>query len=200
MAYYYVPWFGADMLFNIFKHLRNNKNISERSYCELVGISRGNLRKIEMGDRDIRLNNLEKLSASVERELVILPCPKETPISDDSIVAISLLILRDGFDSWKIHLMNFVDQFRLTLDPRLIILPPVTETDVRLKSLFASTVSALCDSIGAETPSWARKIYFLNEPWFVSGIENLKASTILESPLQFRKNNIFVQENFLVRK
>jgi hypothetical protein len=39
----------------------------------------------------------------------------------------------------------------------------------------------------------------LSEPWFVSGMENLKASALLESPLPFRRNNVFVLGNFLSR-
>jgi hypothetical protein len=40
---------------------------------------------------------------------------------------------------------------------------------------------------------------FLPDPWFVAGIENLKASALVESPVQFRRNNIFVLGNFLSR-
>jgi hypothetical protein len=39
----------------------------------------------------------------------------------------------------------------------------------------------------------------LEEPWFVTGIENLKAMAIVESPVFFRRRLIFVLENFLSR-
>ncbi|NCO37375.1 MAG: hypothetical protein COZ06_23865 [Armatimonadetes bacterium CG_4_10_14_3_um_filter_66_18] len=39
----------------------------------------------------------------------------------------------------------------------------------------------------------------LPEPWFVSGIENLKATALVESPTHFRKRRIFVLGNFLER-
>jgi hypothetical protein len=39
----------------------------------------------------------------------------------------------------------------------------------------------------------------LDSPWFVAGIENLKASALVESPVRFRKRNIFVLANFLER-
>lgn len=39
----------------------------------------------------------------------------------------------------------------------------------------------------------------LPEPWFVAGVENLKATALVESPLPFRRNNIFVLGNFLSR-
>jgi hypothetical protein len=37
------------------------------------------------------------------------------------------------------------------------------------------------------------------DPWFVSGMENLKAITLVESPLHFRRRKIFVLGNFLSR-
>jgi hypothetical protein len=67
------------------------------------------------------------------------------------------------------------------------------------KSLINATVRALAKELKIEYPWWARHILFLKEPYFVSGFENLKASAIQESGIEFRKNNIFVLNNFLVR-
>jgi hypothetical protein len=39
----------------------------------------------------------------------------------------------------------------------------------------------------------------LPRPWFVAGVENLKATALVESPLPFRRNNVFVLGNFLSR-
>jgi hypothetical protein len=38
-----------------------------------------------------------------------------------------------------------------------------------------------------------------HDPWFVSGMESLKAIALVESPLPFRLRKIFVLENFLSR-
>jgi len=53
--------------------------------------------------------------------------------------------------------------------------------------------------LGVESPPWAMRSYYLPEPWFVSEVESLKAMAIQESPLFFRRNNIFVLDNFLSR-
>jgi hypothetical protein len=108
-------------------------------------------------------------------------------------------IERDGFATWKIQLMDFVDEFRRTLDTRLILLPPPSSLDKRLKALLASTVTQLCLETGIPSPGWARKSYFLPKPWFLSEMNSLKASAIIESPIAFRRNNLFVQRNFLQR-
>jgi hypothetical protein len=50
-----------------------------------------------------------------------------------------------------------------------------------------------------EAPQWLEQIPECEEPWFVSGLERLKAITIVQSPLRFRMRKIFVLENFLSR-
>ncbi len=71
--------------------------------------------------------------------------------------------------------------------------------DIKLKAMFASTVHYLSYKYQKKSKPWARKMYFLDQPWFPAGIENLKAMAILESPFEFRANNIFVLSNFLDR-
>ena len=99
---------------------------------------------------------------------------------------------------WPIHLMNFVDDFRHSRDPRAIE-KPFRQTERKMDALVASTVESLCDELGLEPPEWLDQIPECKEPWFVSGLERLKAITIVQSPLRFRIRKIFVLENFLSR-
>lgn len=99
---------------------------------------------------------------------------------------------------WAIHLMNFVDDFRYFKDPRAIQ-EPFPRTERKMDSLVAATVESLCDELSLEPPPWFEEIPECEEPWFVSGIERLKAITIVQSPLRFRMRKIFVLENFLSR-
>lgn len=69
----------------------------------------------------------------------------------------------------------------------------------RERALLNSTACALAAELGEAPPWWAMHPHALSEPWFVSGIENLKASALVESPLPFRRNNVFVLGNFLSR-
>ena len=68
-----------------------------------------------------------------------------------------------------------------------------------MDALLASTAESLCDESGIEPPDWIAGIPACSHPFFVSGIENLKAIAIVESPLRFRIRKIFVMENFLSR-
>jgi hypothetical protein len=99
---------------------------------------------------------------------------------------------------WRIYLMDFVDDFRYYKDPRAMAEPFVLAGD-RMDALLASTAEALCDELGLEAPEWLAQVPACDDPYFVSGFENLKAISIVESPLRFRLRKIFVLENFLSR-
>ncbi len=99
---------------------------------------------------------------------------------------------------WCIHLMNFVDDFRYYRDPKAMA-QPFELSDEKMDALLASTAESLCDEIGLDPPAWLANVPACREPYFVGGIENLKAITIVESPLRFRIRKIFVLENFLSR-
>ena len=99
---------------------------------------------------------------------------------------------------WCIHLMDFVDDFRHYKDLRALA-EPFELNDERIDALLASTAEALCDELGLTPPSWLARVPECEQPYFVSGTENLKAFCIVESPLRFRIRKIFVLENFLSR-
>ncbi len=99
---------------------------------------------------------------------------------------------------WQIPLMDFVDEFRRTKNPQIVRNAfPLGEE--RFDALLASTIEYLGDEQGVEVPEWVWQVPPCREPWFVSGIENLKAIALVESPVYFRRRKIFVLENFLER-
>lgn len=69
----------------------------------------------------------------------------------------------------------------------------------RERALLNSTACALAAELGTPPPWWAMHPLVLPEPWFVAGVENLKAAALVESPAAFRRNNVFVLGNFLSR-
>jgi hypothetical protein len=99
---------------------------------------------------------------------------------------------------WQVPLMDFVDEFRRTKDVTLVHTPYPLNHE-RFDALLASTIEYLCDELGIEPPAWVWTVPGCRIPWFVSGIENLKAIAIVESPVYFRRRKIFVLENFLSR-
>jgi hypothetical protein len=100
--------------------------------------------------------------------------------------------------NWPIVLMDFVDDFRYYKDPSALA-EPMQPTNQPLTALLASTAEYLCDELGLKAPDWLAQVPACKTPWFVAGIENLKAIALVESPLRFRIRKIFVLENFLSR-
>jgi hypothetical protein len=100
--------------------------------------------------------------------------------------------------NWVIHLMDFVDDFRYYKNPEALA-QAFALTNERFDALLASTAHYLCNELGIETPRWILEVPACKDPWFVSGMESLKAIALVESPLQFRLRKIFVLENFLSR-
>jgi len=106
--------------------------------------------------------------------------------------------IQEDPDHWIIHLMNFVDDFRYYRQESAIA-EPFALSDAKMDALLASTAEYLCEELGLEPPAWLSEVPAVPEPWFVSGLENLKAITLVETPVWFRVRKIFVLENFLSR-
>lgn len=102
-------------------------------------------------------------------------------------------------DNWRIPFFDFVDDFRYCRNVRTMMPRRIKLDNPRFDAMLASTVEYLCDELHLKTPEWIVDVPCLKEPWFVSGIENLKAMAIVESPVYFRRRLIFVLENFLER-
>lgn len=180
-------------------YLRKQKRWSERMLSQKLGIARETLRQCEQNPEDSKSAHLTAIAQMLDHKVLLGIVPLTPVCSELSAVAVSMQVVIDGFSSWKIHFMNLADEFRRCPDIRLFLLPPLRNLDFRLQALLASIVTSLCNEVGLETPDWAKQEMFLSTPWFVAEIESLKASALVESPLAFRRNNIFVLENFLDR-
>jgi hypothetical protein len=178
--------------------IKESTGLSERLFCKRADLSRMTFRAIKEKNRQVTLKSLSALEVQTGSTLFVGLGLKDGR-SDCSTVATAYKTERDGFESWKIHFMDMVDEFRKSLDPKLILLPPPKVLSKKLQALMASMVLELCWEADFEAPPWAKESDPLKEPWFVSETEALKASALVESSVFFKKNNIFVLENFLRR-
>ena len=99
---------------------------------------------------------------------------------------------------WKLYFYDFVDEFRRKKDFQMLA-EPFEMSDEKVDALLASTAEKLCDELKVSIPDWIKAVPACTEPYFVSGIENLKAASIVQSPLKFKVRNVFVSEDFLSR-
>jgi len=179
---------------------RKRQRFSQRALAARARVSFRGLQLMEQDGHDWRSGTVARVAEALNLpgEGVNLTVGRFLQLAPDSIAAATIRMVRDGFDSWKTHLFDFVDAFRAAPSDALLD-PPVGGLDTRLQSLCASTVEALCEEKGLPPPAWCAGIPPLQHPWFVAGIENLKPMALVESPAWFRARNVFVLGNFLNR-
>jgi len=183
------------------KQVRDSQGVSQRRLAQRAGVSFRALQMIEAGQTDPRLSSLVKISSALGIPSSAIPAELGRVIAEDpdSIVSVSRRLCAESDASWKLWLFEFVDAFRRCPSENLVASPPVLETSDPIRCLLASTVETLCGERSIPVPWWCGGVGPLASPWFVANVENLKATALVESPAQFRKRNIFVLGNFLVR-
>ncbi|MBI2068122.1 MAG: helix-turn-helix domain-containing protein [Deltaproteobacteria bacterium] len=181
--------------------LRNIKGLSQRNLARQAGISFRSVQLLESDRHDPQISTLQKVASAIGYPVhAVQGCLNRFFYQPpESIAIISEWILEEGEESWRGWIPQFVDTFRKKRDPRYIEEMPASKTAPKIKALLASTVEALCAELELPPPDWIEMVVPLTEPWFVSGVESLKASALVESPVFFRKRNIFVLGNFLDR-
>jgi hypothetical protein len=102
-------------------------------------------------------------------------------------------------EDWQIAYFDFIDSFLATKSDLLLQLRPVDGLEIKHLALICAIVLQLCDENEVQPPEWAKLSLELEEPWFVSKFKSLRAISLVESPLYFKRNNIFVGSDFLKR-
>ncbi|MEI7437033.1 MAG: hypothetical protein WCL16_09550 [bacterium] len=75
-----------------------------------------------------------------------------------------------------------------------------TATHADCNAYLAAVVETLCREASLTPPAWTETpLCYLHKPWFAGGLEMLKAILLVESPVPFRRRNLFVSANALAR-
>lgn len=168
------------------------KNFGLSRLSQKTGIARSFLYRIVNEESVPTIEVFEKILSALGFELVF----KRKQI-EDSVFDVTTQVAR-GHD-WKTHYFNFVDAFRKTKDLQLIAEPPAKGLNKKEAALISSIVLDLCHELSVKPPAWAKERKTLENPWFVAGLENLKAIALAESSPYYKINNIYVLDNFLNR-
>ena len=186
---------------NIIRELRSRRGFSQRAFASKALISFRGLQLLEEQEHDWRYSSIMKIATAMNLPAsgIDMVLKRFLEQDQDSVMMVSIRIQAEGFNSWPLHLFNFVDAFRSAPGESLVHVPPMEGMTDALKCLITSTVETLCAESQTTIPEWCYGVRGLREPWFVAGIESLKAMALVESPVQFRKRNIFVLGNFLDR-
>lgn len=181
--------------------IRKERGLSQRALATRARVSFRGLQLLEEPGHNCRVTTVARVAEALglPAKGVDLAVDHFLRVPVDSVRDVSIRVHLDGFDSWKADLFNFVDVFRSSQRSALIRKPPLGELEPRLQALCASVTEALCRESGVEPPPWCAGIPGLDRPWFVAGVENLKAIALVESPACFRARGIFVLGNSLSR-
>ncbi|MFH1725687.1 MAG: helix-turn-helix transcriptional regulator [Elusimicrobiota bacterium] len=178
---------------------RRRLGLSQRELARRAGVAYKTLQLLEAGGHNPRWSTLAKIAEALGATVSSLQGEKASPARAGSIAEASARIVREGEDSWRLALFEFVDAFRRRPSCDLVAEGPHPGLSHRLHALLCATVERLCAEQGVAVPWWCAGVPPVPDPWFVAGIENLKATALVESPASFRQRNIFVLGNFLSR-
>jgi hypothetical protein len=101
-------------------------------------------------------------------------------------------------------LREFLDEFYTapssSLRSKMLAEEPVLVEDAHANAYLGAVAEHLAQREAQVPPAWTQEAQrFLKKPYFPSGLESLKASLIVESPVAFRRRMIFVGSEPLYR-
>ncbi len=115
------------------------------------------------------------------------------------------LAVKAGQKPPTIDLGNLLDDFRFRCQgPQekmaLVADLPEPTGEPETDAYLAAMVESLCREASLNPPPWTESpSTYLPRPWFAGGLESLKAILLAETPVAFRRRNLFVSANALQR-
>jgi hypothetical protein len=105
--------------------------------------------------------------------------------------------LGDLIDDFRQRASGPAEKMALVTDPpEWVANPAHADCD----AYWAAVVETLCREAGLPPPEWTESSRcYLHTPWFAGSMENLKAILLAESPVAFRRRNLFVSGNAMSR-
>lgn len=85
------------------------------------------------------------------------------------------------------------------VQPSSVNLPDLRKTQV-IDAYLSAVAEALAYEDHLDAPRWIyNRRYFLEDPWFASDIQGFRMLLLMESPVFFRRRNLFVSRNAISR-
>ena len=167
------------------------KNLGINVVAEASGLNKSTISRYVSHERAYSLENFEKVQLAVQLiERKSLRGRTSAHEATQRVLA--------GED-WRISYFDFVDSLLATKSELLLIERPSDGLDIKSLALICSIVMQLCYELHIHPPDWAQLSLELETPWFVSKFKSLRAMSLIDSPIFFKRNNIFVGGDFLQR-
>jgi transcriptional regulator with XRE-family HTH domain len=167
------------------------KKIGINHIAKLSGLNKSTISRYVNHEREYSLENFEKIKSAVK-------VFEQKNLRGYTSAREATYRVYLGED-WRIPYFDFVDSFFTTQSELLLIEKPVDGLNIKSLALICAIVMQLCEDVRVMPPEWATLSIELEEPWFLSKFKNLRAISLVESPLFFKRNNIFIGNDFLQR-
>jgi hypothetical protein len=115
----------------------------------------------------------------------------------NSIKTTSAYILKDN--NWEKHVLEFIADFKAVKDPKMVLHRPLGNLNRNHTALLASIVCSLCEQYKLITPSWAKEIQIMKNPWTITGIQALHDISNGKLYRHFKRNKIELPGYFKVK-
>ncbi len=110
---------------------------------------------------------------------------------------LTLWRLGDLVDDFRMRAATAEEKLALVNEAPMWVDAPSQED---CNAYWAATVETLCREAGLKPPEWTESPRcYLHRPWFAGALESLKAILLAESPVAFRRRNLFVSSDALAR-
>lgn len=110
---------------------------------------------------------------------------------------LSFWLLGDLLDDFRLRCTTPEEKIALVREMPLWL---DAETHADCNAFLAAVSETLCREASLPPPAWTESpLCYLHRPWLAGGLETLKALLLVESPVAFRRRNLFVSANALVR-
>ncbi len=170
---------------------RKIKKIGILAVSRASGLNKSTVSRYANGEREYSFANFEK----IEKSLKALEAEKLRGRTSAREASRRVVWGED----WRIAYFDFVDSFLATQSELLLEGKPVDGLDLKHLALLCSIVMQLCDDAKMSPPGWAQLSLELDKPWFLSKFVGLRAISLVDSPIFFKRNNIYVGADFLQR-
>ncbi len=185
----------------LIREARRRAALSQAELARRAGTSQPTLASYESGRLVPRLDTVERILEAAGHELSLTARPMvrrgAEPIAEVSRELREILQQEGGRGAWR-RLLDFVDDVRGSPRPGqewLVADEPPPCGDARFDAAMAALVEFLCDEVDLPWPGWTDAPERFIEPWwFVSGLPGYEAMALRDSPVEFKRHGVFVNE------
>lgn len=167
------------------------KKLGINLVAETSSLNKSTISRYVNGEREYSFENFEKVFKAVE---II----ERSYLRGRTSVRQATQRVVFGED-WQIAYFDFVDSFLATKSEYLMNEKPMDGLEIKPLALICAIVMQLCEESSIQAPEWAKLSLELEQPWFISKFKSLRAISLVDSPIYFKRNNIFVGDDFLKR-